>query len=400
MRSTKEIRTLLTIAAAISVYSPICFATPTLQLNIAGGTYNYATQTVVAPTNTSSNVFKLFAYLVEDAHRGDLASDVYYVSMAIGPQLSTPQDLGSFVFNGQTVNVSSGMTYGTPPLEGSDAAKDHGDLPSHGVFPTYFAEWAFTFNPSMVTQEFNTEDHPDYNPTLRPVVDRPMFYQEFAVDVSDLNPAYTVHFDLYSKQQLLKNVTYFTHNPAAYVPSTPESCTNGSTSYPNCTVTTTATTSFPSSYRPAYMSCKQGNQSGPYCIDNKGNPNPGDVISHPESCKNGSTTYPSCSLTTTTSTNNRSAYVAAAAEHCTNGSRSYPDCTTTSIGFVPSGQYDIKSFAPFSHDAEGGYHDVGSSEDDEDPAGYSVPETSSALLVFVGLAAVGAAKKRQSSARK
>jgi hypothetical protein len=265
MKNTNRFQVLLGVAAAIVVYSANCFATPTLQLNVSGGTYDSATQTVVAPSNTASNIFKLYAYLVEDSHHGDLVSDVYYISMAIGPQLSSPQDLGSFVFGGQTVNVSSGMTYGVPPLEGSNASKDQGDLSSHGVFPTYFAEWAFTFNPSMITEEFNTEDSPGLDPALRPVVNRPMFYQEFPVDVSNLDPGYVVHFDLYSKETINNNIR-------------------------------------------------------------------------------------------------------------------------------------IKSFAPYSHDAEGGHHDVLSGQDDEES--YNVPESNSALLLFAGLVAVGVAKKRQSAAGK
>jgi hypothetical protein len=216
MRSIKKFRLTLAVAAAITIYAGDCFAIPTLQLNIAGGTYDSATQTVVAPTNTASNIFKLYAYLIEDLKHGDLVSDMYYISMAIGPQLSSPRDLGSFVFSGQTVAVSSGMTYGTPPMEGLAASKDHGDLSSHGVFPTYFAEWAFTFNPSTHTQAFNTEENPGLDPTLHPEVGRPMFYKEFAVDVSNLDPGYAVHFDLYSKGAVGGNVSIKSFAPYSH----------------------------------------------------------------------------------------------------------------------------------------------------------------------------------------
>ena len=381
MGSIKKIRILLAVAAIIAVYSANCYATPTLQLNIGGGTYNSATQTVVAPTNTASNIFKLYAYLIEDRNSNDLVSDTYYISLALSPQVSSPMNPAAFVFSGQTLNVSSDMTYGTPPLS------------SHGVFPTYFTEWAFTFNPSLKTQEFNTQDNPGLNPTLRPYVDRPMFYQEFAVDVSNLDPNYTVHFDLYSKQDRMQSVTYFTDNPTAYVPATPESCSNGSTSYPQCTIVTSTTTNYPSAYRAAYTSCKKGNESGPYCIDKKGNPNPGDVINHPESCTNDSTTYPSCALTTASSREDNSAYVPAVPEHCTNGSTSYPACTTSTVGLVASGQSDLKSFAPYSHDAEGGYHDVLTGQEGEDSQ--NVPENNSAVLMLTGLVLLGIAVKRR-----
>ena len=51
------------VAAALVGMSTFASAVPTLQLGIAGGTYDNATKTIIA----SSNSFSLYAYLIADA---------------------------------------------------------------------------------------------------------------------------------------------------------------------------------------------------------------------------------------------------------------------------------------------------------------------------------------------
>src|SRR5512139_531151 len=114
-------------------------AVPSLQLDILGGTYDWSTQTVVA--NVES--FTLFAYL--DANRFNPVTDTYTISAALAPQTPyTPggMALGSFSINGTTVNVTNDMRYGIPPIE-TYLARDPGDLPSHGIYNTYFTETSF-----------------------------------------------------------------------------------------------------------------------------------------------------------------------------------------------------------------------------------------------------------------
>lgn len=163
-------------------------AVPVLQLGIAGGTYNWSTQTVVA----TSSSFSLFAFL--EPNSSNTLSDTYYLSMAITPQISTPADLGSFTFNGTTVNVTSDMTYGTPPIDEFSASADAGDLPSHGMFPTYFKEVGFSFSSSNQSGVFNTQDHPGWGPQAG----SGMYYASFDIDTSNLVTGYAIHFDLYN----------------------------------------------------------------------------------------------------------------------------------------------------------------------------------------------------------
>ena len=109
-------------------------AVPVLQLDIAGGSYDNGTETIV----TSSDTFTLYALLKPSTY--NTLSDSYYISAALTPQVSTSATLGSFVFNGATINATSDMFYGVPPLE-AILASDKGDLPTHGVFPTYYKEF-------------------------------------------------------------------------------------------------------------------------------------------------------------------------------------------------------------------------------------------------------------------
>ncbi|MEQ1793986.1 MAG: choice-of-anchor N protein [Nitrospira sp.] len=114
----------LTVAGLLAVGAPVAHAVSALQLDIAGGFYDTATQTVL----TSSNTFTLYA-LLDPGVRSTPVTDTYYLSVCLSPATSSPASLGSFTFNGTNVNATSGMTYGTPPIElGGVATTDPGDL--------------------------------------------------------------------------------------------------------------------------------------------------------------------------------------------------------------------------------------------------------------------------------
>jgi hypothetical protein len=169
-------------------------AIPTLQLDIAGGTYNMDTETIVA----SSNPFTLYALL--NRNSSNTLNDYYYISAAVSPKTG-PDDvnLGSFTFAGQTIRVTEDMTYGTPPIEtylGDSATKDPGDLRPHGVFPTYFYEFDFQFSSTNKAVAYNSQDDVGAGPTPSSVGS--FFYQAFTVDTSLLDPNYVIHFDLYN----------------------------------------------------------------------------------------------------------------------------------------------------------------------------------------------------------
>jgi hypothetical protein len=70
------------------------------------------------------------------------------------------------------------------------------DLPSHGIFDTYFTEIPFTLTGATRTNLYDVE----YN-SGGPGPENPLgklYYQEFAVDATGLNDDYFLHFDLYT----------------------------------------------------------------------------------------------------------------------------------------------------------------------------------------------------------
>lgn len=178
-----------------SVISAIpAFAIPSLQLDIKNGTYDSSTQTIVA----SQEKFTLFAYLIPDCKAP--FEDKFYVSAALSPTVSGPADLGSFSFAGTEHDVTESMITGTPPVDTLYAGQgsDPGDLPSHGIFPTYFLEYSFNFDKNQKSIAYDTQLHPGLGPT--PDSDGTMYFQAFEIDTSKLDVPYVIHFDLYNTQ--------------------------------------------------------------------------------------------------------------------------------------------------------------------------------------------------------
>ncbi len=182
-------------ALALALAAPSANAIPTLQLDIAGGTYDTATQTIVSTGNT----FSLYAYGLGAGPQAISLTDKFFVSMALVPATTTGGGYGSFTVNGTTVNVTSDMTAGGPPLE-STGVIDPGDLATHGVFPTYFAETGFFFDSGVQSAQYNTQDHAGWGPQ----VGTGMYYKQLNFDISGLAPGLGIHFDLYNQALITK----------------------------------------------------------------------------------------------------------------------------------------------------------------------------------------------------
>jgi len=170
-------------------------AVPMLQLDIGGGLYvGGGDQSIHA----QSTVFDLYAL-----YTGSVApqqNQTFYISVAIQPKQSQTliqPNFGTFTVNG--VSYSSGLYYGLPPLDVIDGAPKVQDLGSHDVYPTYYAEIAFTFDLSKQSGIYNTADNPG-----GPQSGTGSYYQKFTVDISGLLSAYSLHFDLYD--QTVKDV--------------------------------------------------------------------------------------------------------------------------------------------------------------------------------------------------
>ena len=182
--------TLLMLGAAPAL------AFPTLQLDIMDGVHvDGDNETVYATTNS----FTLYALLNDP----DLEGTTFYISAAITPDPgSSAGDYGSFVFAGTTINVTQDMIYGTPP---ADAYSQAHDLQSHSIYDTWYREFDFAFNSQNMAVAYNAQDVPG---GLVTTDSSDFYYNAFAVNISDLTPDLSVHFDLYSRDAR-GNITEF-----------------------------------------------------------------------------------------------------------------------------------------------------------------------------------------------
>jgi hypothetical protein len=203
----------LALAALLAATS--ARAVPTLQLDILGGTYDSATQTIIAPSAS----FTLYAYLQPETRSA--LTDRYFLSMALLPSTSIAGNYGSFTINGSPVNVTSGMDYGTPPLESilGGAATDPGDLSPHGIFPTYFYEKPFQFSPFNISGLYNTQTQTG----IGPQAGSGMYYAAFNMNTAGIT-GYGLHFDLYNEKILtngdidVNQFAPFSHDAQVNVP--------------------------------------------------------------------------------------------------------------------------------------------------------------------------------------
>lgn len=187
MKRYLKLNIVLTLLVLTSVPA---FALPTLQLDISDAVYDNYSETVTATSET----FTLYALLNGDAQ---LLADTYYISAAVISDSLDTFNPGSFTFNGDTITVSD-MSYGVPPVE-SLLGHEAQDLPTHGVFPAYFTEFAFTFDESDKVGAYNSQDDPGGFDLASYDANSPsLYYSAFNVNTEGLLPGYSIHFDLYS----------------------------------------------------------------------------------------------------------------------------------------------------------------------------------------------------------
>ena len=197
-RSTSAI---VLVVLGISVFAAAPgFAVPTLQLDIVGGTYDEATETIIGP---SGEEIVLVALLTAkgNADVSALLGNTYFISAALLPAVAAPgEDLGSFTFTidstsvSHTVDVTDDMFFGVPPLE-SMLAFDGKDLSKHGVFETYFSQFEFMFDEEMTAEKYNSQEMPG---GLEISEDGASFFQTFTVNTALLAEGSNLHFDLYT----------------------------------------------------------------------------------------------------------------------------------------------------------------------------------------------------------
>lgn len=169
-------------------------AVPSLQLDIEGGVYDWSTETIVSTSET----FNLYALLRPTLV--NRTTDWYYISAALVPKTGPDgASLGSFEFAETTVGVTEDMVYGVPPVEADGtASRDPGDLPKHGIFKTFFYEYAFQFDTADKAILYNTQDNPGGFQVASPGDDF-LYYVSIPVNVGSLAEGYVIHFDLYNE---------------------------------------------------------------------------------------------------------------------------------------------------------------------------------------------------------
>ncbi len=179
---------------AVAFGSREASAYPLLQLDIGGGVYDLETETIVG----SSDPFTLYALLTPwhnatTSQINAFLAETYYISVALTPKTAPPGgSFGSFVFDGTTVDATSDMSYGVPPLE-ANLAFDANDLSKHGIFETYFVEFDFAFSALNTALAYNTADDPG-----GPAAGSGAYFAAFNVDSTGLAAGYNLHFDLYN----------------------------------------------------------------------------------------------------------------------------------------------------------------------------------------------------------
>ena len=169
-------------------------AEPYLQLDADPGIYLGVPVESILATEAD---FTLYA-LVNSNDSAFNLTETFYISAAVAPkqdETNPAPDLGSFVLDGLTINVTGDMAYGTPPI---DVDLDPKDLASHGIFETYYYQKAFTLDSTKRTGLYNSQDTPG-GPS---VAGSDLYYQDFEVDVSGMASDYTIHFDLYTMKTI------------------------------------------------------------------------------------------------------------------------------------------------------------------------------------------------------
>lgn len=201
---------------SIFAFASVGMAYNILQLDIDGGYYFGEPE---SSTLTSDSNFDLYALLTPNGKTTfDDWDNTYGISIAILPSYSTEPttapDLGTISFAGTDYDVTADFEWGTPPVDIEDGESD---LPSHGIFDTYYLEYTFEFDIGNTAASYDVQnvvgEHtgPDTSGTGS-------YYMAFNVDTSGLYSDYLLHFDLYSLTAPINLKAPFSHDAGTRVP--------------------------------------------------------------------------------------------------------------------------------------------------------------------------------------
>lgn len=227
----------LALCAGVLGFANSAWAVPALQIGMSGGPNGDGTYMGTSPTGghngetwvAKDDTFTVNVYMVDkNGSNGTALSDTFYFSVALVRNVAMPTtfpELGSFSMSSstsftyappvaiapsttitvqkntdKTIYVPEDMYFGAPPVESIFATQtsDGGDVQPHGVFPTYYAEFAFHFALSDVvpggsinTQEGATTDLGSSSEV--------QYVRSFTFNTTDLLYGYGLHFDAYNK---------------------------------------------------------------------------------------------------------------------------------------------------------------------------------------------------------
>ncbi|HDL53157.1 MAG TPA: PEP-CTERM sorting domain-containing protein [Proteobacteria bacterium] len=91
------------------------------------------------------------------------------------------------------VSVAGDMTYGVAPLDTYFQTWDPGDLHEHGIFPAYFTQLEFAFDPLQKTGTYNSVDNQG-----RPIAGEGGYWYAFNFEGASFAGPENLHFDLYN----------------------------------------------------------------------------------------------------------------------------------------------------------------------------------------------------------
>lgn len=202
----------IALLAFLSLAPTAAWAVPFYQLDIAGGSYDTAHESIV----TGATRFTLYAYATPRSLSEFelLLTRASSLSIAIDASSGAPGgDLGSLRVNGQLVHATGDMRFGVPPFEpGGGAASDPGDLAPHGIGETWFTQRDFTFSADQHSAIYDTAEHAGSGPRTG----AGMLYAAFEFDTSGLAPGVSLHFDLYSTRTKNGDVDVLRFAPSSH----------------------------------------------------------------------------------------------------------------------------------------------------------------------------------------
>lgn len=164
---------------------------PFLQLDIGGGLYDNVDQSIYS----QSKVFNLYALenTLAPGYTESIIDPEFHLAVALIPSVGYNLPIPAYgsvkVNNTAYLPSSSAWQYGVPP-----AGINYPLLGTHGIYETYYMEFTFAFDSNSKAVAYDTQ----YNPGgFQTSATGDFLYQKFDIDVTQLDPGYELHFDLY-----------------------------------------------------------------------------------------------------------------------------------------------------------------------------------------------------------